>query len=142
VAAQQDVGSVSIDGHAVRSSDELPEFAVGPDGTVYAVWQDARFTRTSKIAFSQSTDGGQSWSAPIRIGQSPGDVPASWASGGETKLSTTGSFDPTTAPDAGGYVVGDYDGLTSTGATFDPFFGMAKPIATAGRTDTFSNTAG
>jgi hypothetical protein len=48
----------------------------------------------------------------------------------------------TQAPDAGGYFVGDYMGLTSSGSTFDPFFVMAKPIATTGQTDSFANTAG
>jgi hypothetical protein len=75
VAAAQDVGHVAIAGHAVRSSDELPEFATG-GGNLYAVWQDARFTAPSKIAFSMSTDGGLTWTTPIRIDQSPGDVAA------------------------------------------------------------------
>ncbi len=48
----------------------------------------------------------------------------------------------TTAPDAGGYFVGDYTGLTSSGTIFDPYFVMAKPIATTGPTDSFSNRAG
>src|SRR5262249_18923048 len=39
IVAPQDVGTVRIAGHEVRSSDELPEFAVGPDGNIYAVWQ-------------------------------------------------------------------------------------------------------
>jgi len=46
----------------------------------------------------------------------------------------------TTAPDAGGYFVGDYEGLAAA-TTFAPFFVMAKPIATAGSTDPFSSTA-
>jgi hypothetical protein len=66
---------------------------------------------------------------------------ASWKAGGETQLSTTGSFDMTTAPNAEGFFVGDYEGLTATGATFDPFFVMAQPRATAGLTDPFANTA-
>ena len=75
----QQVASVSIAGQAVRSSDFLPEFAVNPvNGNVYAVWQDARFSPTgaSKIAFSQSTDGGLTWSPVIRIDQSPGNTQA------------------------------------------------------------------
>jgi len=48
----------------------------------------------------------------------------------------------TTAPNAEGFFVGDYEGLASTGSTFDPFFVMAKPIATKGPTDPFANTAG
>jgi hypothetical protein len=67
---------------------------------------------------------------------------AGWAAGGETRLSTSGSFDMTTAPNAEGLFVGDYEGLTATGTTFDPFFVMAKPIATSGSTDPFANTAG
>jgi hypothetical protein len=189
IVANQSVGTVSIAGHAVRSSEELPEFAVGPEGNLYAVWQEASFNTSgsSKIAFSESTDGGLHWTTPIRIDQSPGDTPAftpqvrvasdgtigvvyydlesatpaqpgltdafivhchaactnpaSWAAGGETKLTATGAFDMTAAPDAGGYFVGDYDGLTTAGTTFLPFFDAATPIATAGATDTFATQA-
>jgi hypothetical protein len=192
IVSNIDLTDVTIAGHDVRSSDTLPEFAVGPTGTLYAVWQDGRFSATgnSKIAFSQSTDGGLTWSAPIRIDQSPADTPAfipqvhvasdgtvgvtyydlenatgakpgltdafivhchaatanctnaaNWAAGGETKLTTTGSFDMTTAPNAEGYFVGDYEGLTASGTTFDPFFVMAQPIATTGLTDSFASTA-
>ena len=192
--AVQQVASVEIAGKAVRSSDELPEFATNPvNGNVYAVWQDARFSPagTSKIAFSQSTDGGLTWSAPIRIDQSPGDTPAfvpqihvasdgtvglfyydlqnatanrpgltdaflahchstasdcanpaSWATGGQIRLSTSGSFDYTTAPDANGLFLGDYVGLTASGTTFKALFGMSSPIATAGASDLFFNHAG
>ena len=190
IVAQQNVGTVSIAGHPVRSSDVLPEFAVGPEGNLYAVWQEASFNAagTSKIAFSESTDGGLHWTTPIRIDQSPGDTPAftpqvhaaadgtvgvvyydlesattaqpgltdtfivhchamcanaaSWTANGETKVSTTGPFDMTAAPDAGGYFVGDYDGLTAIGTTFVPFYDVAAPLATTGATDTFSNKAG
>jgi hypothetical protein len=48
----------------------------------------------------------------------------------------------TTAPNAEGFFVGDYEGLTASGTTFDPFFVMAQPRATAGPTDPFANTAG
>jgi hypothetical protein len=189
----QQVGSVAIAGQGVRSSDELPEFATNPvNGNLYAVWQDSRFSAdgASKIAFSQSTDGGLTWSPTIRIDQSPGDTPAfvpqlhvaadgtvgllyydlehataaqpgltdafiahchaatsdcsnpaSWAAGGETRLSTTGPFDYTTAPHAGGLFLGDYDGLTASGTTFRALFDMSQPIATAGKSDTFSNSA-
>jgi hypothetical protein len=63
---------------------------------------------------------------------------ANWAAGGQTLLSTTGSFDMTTAPGSdAGYFVGDYEGLTSSGNIV-----MAQPIATKGPTGPFSNTAG
>lgn len=184
---------VTISGHLVRTGDILPQFTSDPrTGTLYVVWQDGRFSPTgqAKIAFSQSTDGGNTWSSPIRIDQSPGDAPAftaqltvnsdgtigvtyydlenataahpgntdefivhchatsadctnaaSWSAGGETRLSTTGSFDMTTAPDAVGYFTGDYEGLAASGSVFDPFWVMAQPIATKGKTDPFSNTA-
>lgn len=188
----QQLAPVTIAGQAVRSSDELPEFTPNPvNGNLYAVWQDGRFTGTSKIAFSQSTDGGLTWSPVIRIDQSPGTtqafVPqihvaadgtvglfyydlekattaqpgltdafivhchsttsdcasrASWSAGGETRLTTTGSFDYTTAPKAGGLFLGDYVGLTSSGSAFKPLFGMSQPIATRGRSDIFANSAG
>jgi hypothetical protein len=69
---------VSINGTHLRTGDLLPEFAVGPEGNLYAVWQDARFSPSgkSKIAFSMSTDGGVTWSAPIRADGSVGDSPA------------------------------------------------------------------
>jgi hypothetical protein len=78
IVAQQQGGSVSINGTHLRTGDLLPEFAVGPEGNLYAVWQDARFSPSgkSKIAFSMSTDGGVTWSAPIRADGSVGDSPA------------------------------------------------------------------
>jgi hypothetical protein len=189
VVAQQQVASVFINGRYVRTSDELPEFAAGPEGNLYAVWQDGRFSPSGspKIAFSMSTDGGATWSAPIRVDQSRGDAaaftpqvtvrsdgtvavqyydlenataaqpgltdqflvkcssactnPASWASGGEFRLSSSGSFDMLTAPIARGPFVGDYNGLTAAGGTFASAFVMAQPIATNGKTDLFFNTA-
>jgi hypothetical protein len=45
------------------------------NGTLYAVWMDARFSappfRWDSIAFTQSTNGGQTWSTPIRVNQTP-----------------------------------------------------------------------
>jgi hypothetical protein len=50
----------------------LPSIAVDNsgsayDGTVYVVWQDARYGGDSDILLSRSTDGGQTWSAPTMI---------------------------------------------------------------------------
>ncbi|HEU4912770.1 MAG TPA: sialidase family protein [Actinomycetes bacterium] len=59
-------------GAAVRTGDIIPDIATdrrsGTDN-VYVVWQDARFTGFARdqIAFSKSTDGGRTWSAPVRI---------------------------------------------------------------------------
>jgi hypothetical protein len=185
---------VSIKGQPVRTGDILPQFTADPaTGRLYVAWQDGSFSPTgqAKIAFSQSSDGGKTWSTPVRIDDSPGDIPAftpqisvnsdgtigvsyydlenattshpdftdefivhchaatvdctsgaNWTAGGETRLSTSGSFDMFQAPFAEGFFVGDYEGLTASATTFDPFFVMATPIATAGPTDPFFNTAG
>jgi hypothetical protein len=60
----------------VRDAAILFDVAVDPRrGTLYAVWQDGRFTGFDfdQIAFSQSTDGGATWSEPIRVNQTPPD---------------------------------------------------------------------
>jgi hypothetical protein len=62
----------------VRTADLLFDVAVDPsNGNLYAVWQDARFDRFThdSIAFTLSTNGGQSWSAPIKVNATP-DKPA------------------------------------------------------------------
>ena len=61
-------------GDPVRTGDIIPEIAsderAGNDD-VYAVWQDARFNgfQRDQVAFSRSTDGGLTWSTPVRISQ-------------------------------------------------------------------------
>jgi hypothetical protein len=60
------------DGAAHRTGDINPEVAVDPGtGALYVVWQDLRFGPRSSIAFSQSLDGGLTWSAPIKVNQTP-----------------------------------------------------------------------
>ena len=48
------------------------------NGNLYAVWEDGRFSnfQYNDIAFSMSADGGFSWSAPIRVNQTPLNIPA------------------------------------------------------------------
>jgi hypothetical protein len=61
-----ETGQTTIDGN--------PDFAVDPNnGNLYAVWPDARFLggQYDSIAFSLSTNGGLSWSAPVKINQTP-----------------------------------------------------------------------
>ena len=67
-------------------------------------------------------------------------APSSWAAGGETRLDTNGPFDMTTAPNAGGLFTGDYEGLTSSGNTFDALFVMTLSNDD-GTTDLFFDTA-
>lgn len=47
------------------------------NGHLYAVWQDARFSNLQNydIAFSMSSDGGLTWSMPIKVNQTPQNIP-------------------------------------------------------------------
>jgi hypothetical protein len=54
----------------VRAGEILGTFAANPvDGTLYAAWQDSRFTGGTHdaIVLARSTDGGNTWSAPVRV---------------------------------------------------------------------------
>jgi hypothetical protein len=53
---------------------------------------------------------------------------------------TPNSFDMRTAPDARGFFVGDYEGLTSANQVFYPVFVQANNGNLANRTDVFSTT--
>jgi hypothetical protein len=61
-----------------RTGAGLPDIAVAPDGTLYAVWSDGRFSGFTHddVALSRSTDGGLHWSAPIKANASPAGVAA------------------------------------------------------------------
>jgi hypothetical protein len=59
-------------GRNIRAEGGLPEVAIDrASGAIYVVWQDASFSGVDEIAFSMSTDNGQTWSMPIRINQTP-----------------------------------------------------------------------
>jgi hypothetical protein len=57
------------------TSPSLPDIAsdLARPGTLYVVWADGRFSGgvRSEILFTKSTDGGLTWSMPIRINQTP-----------------------------------------------------------------------
>jgi len=66
-------------GAPVRAGEPILDVAVDPsNGNLYAVWADARFSGLAHddIAFSMSTDGGRTWSAPIKVNQTPINIPA------------------------------------------------------------------
>lgn len=71
-----EIRAVGLDGY--RTAQGIPSAAIDPaTGTLYLVWQDARFTPgVDQVVLSRSTDGGLSWSAPIRVSDGPLDAPA------------------------------------------------------------------
>jgi hypothetical protein len=167
-------------GDDVRTGDIIPEVAVDPaSGALYVVWQDARFSdgQFDSIAFSQSLDGGLTWSDPIKVNLTPTNLPPgnqqaftpsvhvaadgtiavtyydfrnntdaeslltdyflvhchpadpggctdsdNW--GDEVQITDT-SFDMRLAPFANGFFTGDYEGLSSIGDSFTPFFSQS-----------------
>jgi BNR repeat protein len=63
-------------GQLVRDTTN-PSFAVdNRSGNLYAVWEDGRFSnfQYNDIAFSMSSDGGFTWSSPIRVNQTPPNI--------------------------------------------------------------------
>lgn len=55
-----------------RTAEIIPDVAVDPStGNLHAVWQDARFTGKSAVAYAQSSDGGFTWTAPVKINKTP-----------------------------------------------------------------------
>jgi hypothetical protein len=70
----------------VRTGDGVPDFAVDPNsgspGTMYAVWQSHTSATVNgapvddTILISRSTDGGHSWSAPVKVNHTPAGVQA------------------------------------------------------------------
>src|SRR5262249_41776637 len=66
-------------GVGIRTHNTFFDVAVDPqNGNLYAVWEDVRFSnfQYDGIAFSMSTDGGATWSRPIKINQTPENIAA------------------------------------------------------------------
>jgi hypothetical protein len=164
-------------GTAIRDGSILPEIAIAPNGTIYVVWQDARFSGGTHdgIALSRSTDGGLTWSAPVRVNRkasvpaftpnvhvrADGTVAVTYYDlGSNTSDPTTlptdywiaqsgdglawqwsrisPAFDLSDAPIAGGYFVGDYQGLVGRHQQFIPVFVRTNVGTLSNRTDVFA----
>jgi len=100
--------------------------AVNSAGVVGVTYYDLRnlpagdtTTLPTDYWFTSSTDHGASFGNEVHI---------------------AGSFDLLTAPNAGGFFVGDYEGLTTSGTSFHPFFVQAEPASTTPPTDVFTNS--
>jgi len=182
--AQKPVGVPGI-----RGGDGVPSAAVDRrNGTVYAVWQDSRFSKGKRddVLLIRSKDRGRTWSAPIKVNDTPAGAQAAFtptvqvdangrvavlyydlrndASARDGTLTTTEwiafstdggrAFGPSTrlSPDfdhaaaafAGGFFLGDYQGLGVAGKKFVPFFGATLQAQADGRigSDIFAATAG
>jgi hypothetical protein len=61
----------------MRDGAGLASIAVGKDGVLHVVWQDARFGfgNYDGVAYSRSTDGGRNWTNPVAVNARI-DVPA------------------------------------------------------------------
>ena len=57
----------------VRAGDYIPDIAVDhSSGAIYVVWADGLGTPNNNVVMSRSTDGGQKWTAPKVVDQTPG----------------------------------------------------------------------
>ncbi len=103
-----------------------PSIHVNSDGTVGVTYYDFRnlaagntTTLPTDYWFTSSTDHGATFGNEAHI---------------------AGPFDMLTAPNAGGFFVGDYEGLDTSGTSFQPFFVQANSGDTTNRTDVFTAT--
>jgi len=152
----QVVGVVTPDtGQPVRDASILYSVAVNPvTGAIYLAWQDDRFltakctaapeSKIDGIAFSESDDGGATWSTPVMINKTPANttnpcrqqafIPAVVASGdGKTIVVTYYDFRNDTNTPAG-FEGTDYFALfcsTSTGCTNTANWGNEQQLTTA-----------
>jgi hypothetical protein len=59
-------------GLPIRAEGFTPEVAVDrANGNLYVTWQDTMFAGVDQIAFTMSSNGGASWSDPVKVSQTP-----------------------------------------------------------------------
>jgi len=130
IASSHDGGLTWSDPRRVSANKLTQAFTgsvdVNEDGNVGVTYYDftaddpAGGTLDTDYWFTSSRDGGATFSARRRL--------------------TDPSFDMRTAPDARGFFVGDYEGLTSAGGRFVPVFVTVNNGNLANRTDVFSTS--
>jgi hypothetical protein len=131
--------AIKVNQTPVAAAAFTPAVDVADDGTVGVTYYDFRFNTPASgldtdYFLAHSHNGGSTWDAETRI--------------------TPTSFDMESAPDAGGYFTGDYEGLAHRGNVFLPFFVAsvvsgapqyaddAVAVDTINRTDAFITTVG
>ena len=119
-------------GQVVQDSTN-PSFAIDrQNGNLYAVWEDGRFSnfQYNDIALSMSADGGFTWSTPIRVNQTPLNIP----------LLDRQAFLPTIAVAGNGTIgVSYYDfrfNDPSPGLPTDRWLVQCQPTSTTAASDT------
>jgi hypothetical protein len=77
-------------GRVIRSSPQVPSFAIDGAGALYAVWQDSRFSNGAHddALFTRSVDGGEHWSAArqVSVASAAGAIIPTIAAQGDEQL--------------------------------------------------------
>ena len=125
-------------GQPIRDGVQMPSIAVAADNALWVAWQDARFSGGARdaIAVSHSTDGGNTWSAPVAVNKNLGAAaftPTLTARGDGTvallhyDLRTDAAADATLAST---WLLTTRDGTTwNEFAVLDPFDMANAPVA-------------
>jgi hypothetical protein len=128
-------------GASVRAGAGLPDAAVDRrSGAIYVVWSDSRFSGGARddVALSKSTDGGLTWSDPVKVNRSPEGVAAftpsvEVAAGGTVYVTYYDFRSNTPAPGAltDAWIISSRDGGStwSEQHLFGPFDIETAPVA-------------
>jgi hypothetical protein len=110
---------------------------VASNGDIAVTYYDFRNDQPNDAALSTDY-----WVAHCHAATVDCSQASRWTAANENRLTPT-SFDMRSAPYAGGYFLGDYEGLDNFGTTFTPFFVQSVPAATHAHplTDAFYSTA-
>jgi hypothetical protein len=105
----------------------LPTIAVNPAGQVGLIWYDFRHDNPATAPLTTDI-----WFRTINAN----------GSRISDEQHVSGPFNFAAAPDAGGRFVGDYQGMTTVGSTFQPFFAKTNCLVScpANRTDIYSTS--
>ena len=116
-ALVMDMQSLPVPG--LRTGDTVPSFAVAADGTLYATWQDVRFShgKRTDVLVTSSRDEGLTWSMPVKANDTPAGA--------------QDAFTPAIAVDARGRVGVLYYDLRDDASTKDGSFLTAEWLTTS-----------